>query len=87
MSIATEAEEIINGPRQESYGPVEESFLRIASIWQGILGVPIKPEQVVLCMIGLKTYREAIKADRNNRVDIIGYDLLLDRLIEYYDNK
>ncbi len=80
MTITEEAESIINGPRRDSYGPVEESFQRTANIWSGILNIPVSPQQVALCMIGLKLQREANQPARDNRVDIAGYDLLLDKL-------
>lgn len=80
MTILEEAQKIIAGERREAYGPVEESFLRIAAIWTGILGKPVTPKEVALCMIGLKTYREANKAGRDNRIDIVGYAVLADQL-------
>lgn len=86
-SIIDEAQEIISGPRRKSYGPVEESFRRIALIWSGVLGVQVSDKQVVLMMIGLKTYREAAQNARDNRVDILGYTLLLDQLIDPIETK
>lgn len=80
MTIFEEAEEIINGPRRESYGPVDESFKRIAQIWSGVLGETITPRQVCLCMIGLKIQREANKHQRDNLVDILGYAGLAEKL-------
>ena len=91
MNIAREAESIINGPRKQSYGPVEESFRRHAFVWTGILlpklKEPITPEEVILMMIGLKVMREANARHRDNRVDIIGHNLLLDKLIEQHGLK
>lgn len=79
-SIAQEAERLINGDRREAYGPVSESFERIAQIWSGVLGQKVSATQVAHCMIGLKLYREANKHQRDNLVDICGYSLLAEKL-------
>lgn len=80
MSVAQKAEELINGPRREAYGPVEESFQRIAQIWSGVLGIPVTPQQVALLMIGLKLHRESNSHSEDNLVDLVGYTLLLEKL-------
>lgn len=79
-SILLEAEEIINGPRRDSYGPVEESFQRVAAVWSAVLKTTITPHQVALCMIGLKLCREANKPARDNLVDICGYAGLAEKV-------
>ncbi len=83
-SIAQEAERIINGPRRDAYGSANESFQRIANVWNSILfkslSTPITAAQVALMMAGFKLCREANKEGRDNRVDMIGY-LLLEQLI------
>lgn len=72
-SILQEAERIINGPRRDAYGPVEESFGRIAAVWSVVLKHPVTAHQVALCMAGLKLCREANKPGRDNRVDGAAY--------------
>jgi len=83
-STLQEAEEIINGPRRNSYGPAKESFERIASVWNSVLfkrlKEPVTGHDVALCMIGLKLCREANKPHRDNRVDINGYSDLADQI-------
>ena len=81
-SIVDEAQEIITGARRQSYGSVEESFKNSALIWSGILGIEITPQQISLCMIGLKLQRESNSHKRDNLVDIIGYTLLSEQLNE-----
>lgn len=81
-TITQEAEEIINGPRRAAYGPVEESFERIALVWSGILGTEVTGLQVALLMVGLKTVREANAHSRDNLVDLVGYTLLAEKLIK-----
>lgn len=82
LTILEEAEEIINGPRRASYGPVEESFERVALVWSGILGTKVTAIQVALMMTGLKLCREGNAHHRDNLVDIVGYTLLLEKLID-----
>ncbi len=76
-TILEEAQEIISGPRRESYGSVEASFTRIANLWTPIVGIRVTPQQVALCMIQLKVAREANSHSRDNLVDISGYAALL----------
>lgn len=52
-------------------------FRRVALIWAGLLGVPVTPEQVILCMVGLKLAREAGQHDDDNVLDAEGYLSLL----------
>ena len=82
MTILEEAQQIIDGPRRDSYGPVDLSFAQIAAIWTIILGHQVTPQQVALCMIGLKLQREGNAHSRDNLIDIAGYTLLLEKLIE-----
>lgn len=80
-SIAAEAERLVTGDRREAYGEVRESFAAVAASWSGILRSKVKPEQVCQCMIALKLHREANRPKRDNRVDIIGYALLAEKLM------
>ncbi len=72
-SILEEAARITADDRQDSYDHPLDNFGRIAHIWTGILGVPVTPEQVGLCMTGVKLAREAFKPRRDNLVDAAGY--------------
>lgn len=68
-----EAERLVHGDRNKAYGHPKEDFGRTARIWSVILGIEVKPEQVALCMIGVKISREINQPKRDNRVDICGY--------------
>jgi hypothetical protein len=46
---------------------------RTAKFWSEILGLPVTPEQVALCMIAVKMSREVNAHKRDNLVDIAGY--------------
>ncbi len=72
-ALFEEAEATINGPRRGSYGDVNTSFGNIASVWSVVLHIKVSPEQVALCMIGLKLCREANQHQKDNGVDIVGY--------------
>jgi hypothetical protein len=79
-SILAEAEQIINGPRRDSYGPADESFKRIAKGWSVLFGVEVTSRQVALAMIWLKVCRDANKPARDNLTDIAGYAGLAEKL-------
>ncbi len=83
-TVLEEANEVINGPRREAYGPVEESFKRHAQVWNAILMPKLKeeitPEEVTLMMIGLKLMRESNSHSRDNLIDLAGYTALLAKL-------
>lgn len=73
MNILEEADFLINGPRQDRYGHPLDDFGRTAQIWSAIIGFPITPEQVALCMVGLKLSRECNQHHEDNLIDAAGY--------------
>jgi hypothetical protein len=75
--VLHQAGELINGQRHSDYGTAWENHERIARIWSVVLGVYVKPEQVALCMLGVKIGRlvnDIHKAD--SWIDIAGYAAL-----------
>jgi hypothetical protein len=69
-----EAHRIVNGARQKAYGHPLDDFSKTAKMWEGIIGVPITPEQIALCMIAVKISRLRNTPDhRDSIVDIAGY--------------
>lgn len=75
-SVCAEADRIVSGDRQASYGHPIYDFTRTARIWEVILDLDagrIRPEQVGLCMIGVKLARELHRPKRDNLTDICGY--------------
>lgn len=72
-SILQEADKIINGERRKDYGSPLESFTKIAALWSPVLGIEVTPDQVALCMIGLKIARATNGMQRDSLVDIAGY--------------
>jgi hypothetical protein len=86
-SILQEAQRLVHGPRQESYGHPFSDFSRTGRIWGAILGVPdIPPDKVALCLIGVKISREVNAPKRDNRVDTAGYAEALDLVRQRQDS-
>lgn len=85
-SIALEAHQLVYGDRQGDYGHPREDFTRTAILWTGLLqhkladGAYIDAEDIGRCMIAVKLSRDVNSPKRDNRVDIAGYALTLDRL-------
>lgn len=80
QSVLAEAEQLINGPRRDSYGDARDSFERVASMWSVILKRSVTAHEVALCMIALKLCREANKHSRDSLVDIAGYAGLAEKV-------
>ena len=55
--ILAEASRLTNGNRDKAYGEPLINHQRIAAIWTVILGIEIRPDQVALCMVGVKLAR------------------------------
>lgn len=70
------------GDRQRQYGHPVYNFARTAQIMSAILGVDVTAEQAALCMIGVKLARESFKQHRDNLVDIAGYTLVYEQILE-----
>jgi hypothetical protein len=72
--ILSEAATLVHGDRQTAYGHPRDDFARTAKIWEGILGVPVEPHQVALCMMGVKMSRLCkTPHHRDSWVDAAGY--------------
>ena len=78
MKLLDEAKRIVHGERGENYGHPFEDFSRTAKIWSAIMDIEVTPEQVALCMIGVKISREVNRPKRDNIVDGAGYFETLD---------
>lgn len=73
FNLCNTAMGLVAGERQVAYDHPARDFARTAKVWSGILGVEVSPEQVGLCMVGLKLVREAHSHKADNLVDAIGY--------------
>jgi hypothetical protein len=78
-TILQEAQRLVHGDRQGTYGHPYDDFAKTAKIWTGILmdklrlGVEIERTDVPLCMVGVKLSREVNQHKRDNLVDGAGY--------------
>jgi hypothetical protein len=81
--------------REEVYGEVVPTFIRIAQVWSGITGLNIQPTDVPLMMMGLKTVRSQITPDYSDSSDdidgyldifrkIVGDDMIHARSVSEY---
>ena len=60
--------------REQVYGPAEASFVAIAARWSLVLGIPVTPAMVALCLIDLKLARlTRDSAHLDSIVDVAGY--------------
>lgn len=76
-----EANALVNGDRQVSYGSPFQSYTAQAKIWSGMLADKLRTdltaEDVVLLLAAMKLRRQAHKPKRDNVVDVHGYALVL----------
>ena len=72
--------EAILHDREAQYGDPTKNFSDIASGWSVILGVPVEPWQVALCMDWSKTCREIHGHKEDNLLDKVGYVEIVNRL-------
>lgn len=80
--ILKEANRLVNGPRQASYGHPKDNFTDIGRMWGALLRIDdISPEKVALMMAGLKLARESFSQKDDNKIDCVGY-LLTKQMIE-----
>ena len=74
------AKKLVYGDRNESYGHPYEDFNRTAKIWEALLGTSVTPQQVAMCMVGVKLSRHVHRPKPDNIVDICGYAECLKRV-------
>lgn len=79
-SILQEAERIINGDRQDTYGPPSESLGRIAVLWGAYLEREMSANEVANLLILMKVSRSKNGYHRDSYVDIAGYAGLTEKL-------
>ena len=84
MNILERADDIINGDRQDDYGPALENWERTSKLWSAVLQDKLKkditPEEALLCMTCVKIAREVYKPKEDNLVDGAGYLGVIERV-------
>jgi hypothetical protein len=88
-SVMQEAQEIIHGDREQTYGHPAKNLERISKQWSLYLRqkynaqVILSPEDVCWMMADLKKVRQMNGSKRDNLVDSIGYIGLIERINEF----
>lgn len=83
MSIATEAEHIVNTSRNEQYGHPERDFARIAGAINALYGTEFEARDIPVIMAVVKLSRIVESPDkRDSWVDLIGYALTAEMVAE-----
>lgn len=82
-TVAVDAINLVDGKRDEEYGPFEENLQRIADMWAGYLGHPVTKEDVSLMMVLVKISRSKAGYSRDNAVDGVAYFLIHDAMARY----
>ena len=88
MSILKEANTIIYGDREKTYGHPSKNLVTIALMWNAYLSAKankdtLGPKDVAAMMVLLKTARLANNPEhRDSLVDICGYAALIERCDE-----
>lgn len=68
------AADLVGGDRNTSHGDMTENHQNIASLWEGYLGVSIKPHDVAVMMCLLKIARtKSGRVNPDDYVDLAGY--------------
>jgi hypothetical protein len=82
LGLLHQAAEVV-AQRRQQYGPPAEHFEQVARRWSFTIGTAVRPEQVLLCQLDLKFVRLAHDpGHRGSLVDLIGYSLLLQELVD-----
>ncbi len=81
-TILQEAQRLVYGERQASYGHPADDFARTAAMWSAILGHPVTAEQVGLCMCAVKISRQCNAPKRDNMTDLAGYAATVQMVVE-----
>lgn len=72
-SVLVNAEELINGARQENYGEPSSNFKNIADMWSAYLGSSVSARDVCNMMALLKIARLKNGQHKDSSVDACGY--------------
>lgn len=60
--------------RGKTYGPMKPNMQRTADLWSPILGVPVTPAQVAMCLMAVKMARLIQSPDHLDSItDVAGY--------------
>lgn len=72
-TILEEAQSLIHGDRQNSYGHPLDDFQKTADQWRALFGWDATPEKVAMAMICVKLSRLQNSIKRDSITDLAGY--------------
>lgn len=78
-TFSQQAEDLVLGERNSSYGDPSLDYQKTAKIWSGLLvhklrpGIEITPKEAILMMVALKLSREMHRHKADNLIDAHGY--------------
>jgi hypothetical protein len=77
QSVLTEAQGLVHGDRNASYGHPLDDYTRtagmVSALLAGKLKVPLTPEDLILVMCCVKLSRQVNHPKRDNMTDLAGY--------------
>ena len=73
MSCLKRAEELVDGPRRETYGHPYENHGRTARMWSAYLGITLTRRQVCMLNVLQKISRDSHQEIQDNLDDICGW--------------
>jgi hypothetical protein len=79
--------DLVQVDRRRDYDHPLDCCSRIAKTWEAVLGIDITPEQVALCLAGMKIARESHRPKKDNRLDLAGYAWVIDQVHEERDRR
>lgn len=82
-TILEEAQRLVWGPREATYGHPHLDFSRTAKLWSVVLETDVTPGQAALCMLQVKVSRLLNSYKRDSVVDLAGYAAVYDRIQTY----
>lgn len=72
--LLRQAEQLINGDRNNQYGEPTQDFTRTARMWEAYLSIPIRAHDVAALMCLLKLSRISWQPDKQDSwTDLAGY--------------
>lgn len=82
-NIAAEAQRLVLGARQKDYGHPIDNYTMVGRMWGAFLGLPdIDPRKAAHMMSLAKIAREGNAYKRDNLVDLIGYALVAQMIVD-----
>lgn len=83
-NILAEAQSVIYGDREKTYGRPDKNLRLIASMWGTYLNTIVTVDDVCMMMVLMKVARLKNSPDhRDSQVDIAGYAALMERVQDY----